>query len=370
MNSRKLSILFKILIYIVFIPFFSCENSEKSQIKPINPQITKDYAENKIRWNIKDNGSGTIIIGTSDKMSTVFTISVGLENQNKEKIKQIINKVKHCFNIIQVVEDKMSSFSKKGDLYNLNKSDKNWVKVSKNSYDVIAESLNLSKITNGAFDISWVALRKLYKFHKKGWIPPTNEIISEQLKKVGWKKIKMDTQNHRIKFDVSHMKVDLGAIAKGFSIDLAGKYLKENKINNFIINGGGDLLISGKKPSGKWIVAIRHPRGGNLDSIKLGSIKDGALVTSGDYERYVKIKGVRFSHILDPVTGKPSKGVISVSILGPVVMKADGLATSIFVLGVSKGLKVIEKLKDYEALIIDHNLKIHKSSGFDTKWEK
>jgi FAD:protein FMN transferase len=237
--------------------------------------------------------------------------------------------------------------------------------------NVIEKSLIISKESHGAFDITWIGLRKLYQLKKSNWKPPTEDQIKIALKSVGWKLIEIDKKNKRIRFKEKSLKVDLGAIAKGYGLALMGETFKKAGISNFIVNGGGDLVISGKHPNRNWTIAVRHPRKPrNAPPLVQGGVLSGAIVTSGDYERYVEVDGVRYSHIINPSTGKTARGVFSVTVSGPDATFADGLSTAIFVLGAEKGLNLISRFDGYEAMIITRENKTVKTSHFDNIWVK
>ena len=164
------------------------------------------------------------------------------------------------------------------------------------------------------------------------------------------------------------MKLDLGAIAKGYIIDEAGKVLIANNIDNFIINAGGDMVIRGKRGNKPWKVGLQHPR----DTSKVMAhieIEDArtTIVTSGDYERAFIHNGERYHHILDPETGYPAKGLISVTIKALDAKVADALSTAIFVMGAEKGLALIERLEDVEGVLVDSNENIIISKGLKDK---
>ncbi|MCK5678978.1 MAG: FAD:protein FMN transferase, partial [Flavobacteriaceae bacterium] len=163
------------------------------------------------------------------------------------------------------------------------------------------------------------------------------------------------------------MKIGFGAIGKGYAADKAKKLLQEQGVKAGLINASGDLNCWGKQPDGQsWKVGITNP----LNKNKIYSwfdIDDQAVVTSGNYEKYIKFNEKRYSHIINPKTGYPANGIASVTVFAPKAELADALATSIFVMGTSVGIDLIDQLKGVECIIIDDNNRIHNSKGIQLK---
>ena len=239
------------------------------------------------------------------------------------------------------------------------------IKVDKELYDLINRSLKISKLSQGAFDISYASLDKVWYFDKKMKEIPSEEEILESVSKVGFNNIILDKKNQTVFLKNSGMKIGFGAIGKGYAADMAKSILIQNDVKSGIINASGDLTAWGKKPSGKdWMVAIVNP----LNKNKIFSwlpIKNKAVVTSGNYERFVNFKGKLYSHIIDPRTGYPSEGILSVTIFTEKAELADALATSIFVLGEEIGMNLINQLKGIDCIIINNKNKIIKSKNIE-----
>ena len=181
---------------------------------------------------------------------------------------------------------------------------------------------------------------------------PSDKEILESVSKVGYNNIILDKKNQTVFLKNSGMKIGFGAIGKGYAADMAKSILIQNDVKSGIINASGDLTAWGKKPSGKdWMVAIVNP----LNKNKIFSwlpIKNKAVVTSGNYERFVNFKGKLYSHIIDPRTGYPSEGILSVTIFTEKAELADALATSVFVLGEEIGMNLINQLKGIDLSLI------------------
>jgi thiamine biosynthesis lipoprotein len=237
------------------------------------------------------------------------------------------------------------------------------VKVSEELFNLIERSLAISRLTNGAFDISYASMDRIWKFDGSMKTMPSEENIKESVSKVGYKNIILDKEEYSVFLKIKGMKIGFGAIGKGYAADKAKALLIAKGVNAGIINASGDLNAWGTQADGKnWMVAITNP----LNKEKAFSwmpVINSAVVTSGNYEKYVRFNGVRYSHIIDPRTGYPSTGIISVSIFTKNAELADAISTSIFVMGVATGLDFINQLKGVECIIVDENNKVHTSKN-------
>jgi len=232
------------------------------------------------------------------------------------------------------------------------------VKVDIELFDLIERSLAISKLTNGAFDISYASMDRIWKFDGSMTAMPSENDISSSIKKVGYQNIIIDKEKQTVFLKLKGMKIGFGAIGKGYAADKAKEILVEKGVKAGIINASGDLNAWGKQANGKdWMVAITNP----LNKEKAFSwlpVNNAAVVTSGNYEKFVKFNDVRYSHIIDPRTGYPSTGIISVTIFTINAEFADAISTSIFVMGVDTGLDFINQLKGVECIIVDESNKV------------
>ena len=253
---------------------------------------------------------------------------------------------------ISRIEALISSWKTTSETSNINKNaGVNPVKVSEELFSLIQRALQISNLTDGAFDISYASMDKLWKYDGSMTQMPSKEAIKKSVAKVGYKDIVVDPQNSTVFLKNKGMKIGFGAIGKGYAADKAKKLLISNGVSGGIINASGDINSWGSKPSGSsWQVAITNPLNKNKAFAML-PIKD-AVVTSGNYEKYVTFNSRRYSHIIDPRTGYPSQGIISVTVFAPKAELADALATSVFVMGVETGIDRINQLKAIECIII------------------
>ena len=253
---------------------------------------------------------------------------------------------------ISRIEALISSWKTTSETSNINKNaGVNPVKVSEELFSLIQRALKISNLTDGAFDISYASMDKLWKYDGSMTQMPSKEAIKKSVAKVGYQDIIVDPKNSTVFLKNKGMKIGFGAIGKGYAADKAKKLLISNGVSGGIINASGDINSWGSKPSGSsWQVAITNPLNKNKAFAML-PIKD-AVVTSGNYEKYVIFNSRRYSHIIDPRTGYPSQGIISVTVFAPKAELADALATSVFVMGVETGIDRINQLKAVECIII------------------
>lgn len=239
------------------------------------------------------------------------------------------------------------------------------VKVDRELYDLIERSIAISKITDSAFDISYASMDRIWKFDGSMTEMPSEEEVKKSVAKVGYQNILLNTEDVSVFLKLPGMKIGFGAIGKGYAADMAKELLIKKGVVAGIINASGDMNTWGKQPNGNlWKVAITNP----LDKSKafgLLPIKEGAVVTSGNYEKFVTFNGQRYSHIIDPRTGYPTKGILSVTVFSSKAELADALATSIFVMGVETGIDRINQLAKTECIIIDDAGNIYKSENIE-----
>ena len=226
------------------------------------------------------------------------------------------------------------------------------VKVDKELLMLTQRAIALSKITNGAFDISFAAMDKIWKFDGSMKEMPSAEAIKKSVAKVGYKNIVIDTANSTVFLKLPGMKIGFGALGEGYAADRCRELMLSKGIKAGIVNASGDMSTWGKNPNGKnWEIGITNPM--KEDTIfAVVAMKQNAIVTSGSYRKFVEFNGKRYAHIINPATGYPATGLISVTIMGPSAEVANGLSTSIMVLGPVNGKKLIENFPAYSYLMI------------------
>jgi len=227
-------------------------------------------------------------------------------------------------------------------------------------FHLIARSLDISKMTGGAFDISFASVGYLYDYRQR--LHPDSAQLESSLPAVNYRHIRLDSDTQSIRFLREGVRIDLGGIAKGYAVDHGLQILAELGIDHALVTAGGDSRVRGERWGRPWTIGIRAPRD-PAGIVAMIPLIDTAISTSGDYERFFVEDGIRYHHILDPATGRSADAVRSVSIIGPDATTTDALSTSVFVMGPAKGLALINTLPDIEAVIIDNTGGMHLSVG-------
>jgi thiamine biosynthesis lipoprotein len=234
------------------------------------------------------------------------------------------------------------------------------VAISEELFTLLERSVALSVASHGAFDITYESVGYLYDFRAR--VRPTDQEIDERLAAIDYRHIVLDREKSTVRFTSPGVRINLGGIAKGYAVQHGAEYLRSRGVEHALLNAGGDTRVVGDRRGQPWIVGIRHPRQENEVITRLPLV-DEAISTSGDYERFFEEDGRRYHHIINPATGRPTEGVLTVTVIGPDGTLTDGLDTAIFVLGAEAGLELIESYPDYEAIIVDSAGKISYSPG-------
>jgi len=267
---------------------------------------------------------------------------------------------------ISRIERLISSWDPNSQTSEINRqAGKKAVKVDSELFQLIERSIGISKLTDGAFDISYASIDKVWNFDGSMKKLPSEEQIAASVAKVGYQNILLDKQKNTVFLKQEGMKIGFGAIGKGYAADKAKALLISKGVSSGIINASGDMNTWGEQPNGtSWKVAITNPMDKNK-VFALLPIKNGAVVTSGNYEKRVSLNGKQYSHIIDPRTGYPSEGIVSVTVFAPKAELADALATSVFVMGKTAGMDRINQLPEIECIIVENNGNIIKSKNIE-----
>ncbi len=270
-----------------------------------------------------------------------------------------IKAIDAAFTEMRRIENVFSKFDENTSVSNINRiAGLEKVIVSEEVFGLTERSVYYSRISEGSFDITVGPLMEIWGFVRRQKAIPDRDVIDNALKSVGYKNIELDPKELSIRFLNKGVKIDFGGIAKGYAVDRAKDVLIAHGIKNGIINLGGNISALGKAPSGKnWNIGVEDPRGkGRI--LKTFELRDMAISTSGNYERFFEIGGKRYSHIINPVTGKPCQGIISVTVVADSAEKADALSTAIFVMGEERGLNLAKSIKGIKVLILKEDGKI------------
>lgn len=239
------------------------------------------------------------------------------------------------------------------------------VAVDKELFDLIQRSVQISKITEGVFDITYASMDRIWQFDGSMTTIPTPEEITTSVKKIGYHNIELDSENGSVFLKEKGMKIGFGGIGKGYAADKAKEFLVKKGLQSGIINASGDINAWGTQPDGSdWLVGITNP----LNTKKMFSwlpVSNQAVVTSGNYEKYVVFNDIRYAHIINPKTGYPTTGIKSVTIFAAKAELADALATSVFVMGVEAGLYFIDQINGVEVIIVDDDNQFHTSKTIE-----
>lgn len=247
------------------------------------------------------------------------------------------------------------------------------VKVPAALFEVVERSVDLGRLTDGAFDLTWAALWPLWRFPARGQggdehlEPPSAEDVANALALIDYRRVVLDPERRTVFLPRESMQIGLGGIAKGYALDRAAARLRALGLKAFLLDAGGQVLAVGERDGRPWRVGLRDPRKGPDSLFTSIEVRDRSVSTSGDYERFFVSGGVRYHHILDPRTGRPSKGLVSASAIAPDATLADALSTAFMVLGTRRSLELVAALQGdgtaVDAVLIDHSGAIHTSPG-------
>ncbi|MBK9096722.1 MAG: FAD:protein FMN transferase [bacterium] len=286
-------------------------------------------------------------------LGTVVDIQV--RNTDEKLAEEGIEK---AFAEIKRIDNLFTTYNEESPVWKLNNATDSIISVDEEIYSLLVLCDSITKLSVGSFDVSLDNLTQAWGFYSNNPQLPVSEAIDSALFLSGWQNIKLLDDNQIVK--QKKVGLNFGAIAKGYAVDKAIYVLKDAGINEALVNAGGEIKAIGNE----WVVGVQHPREKNSIINKI-MLNGTSVATSGDYENYFEENGVRYHHILDPMTGYPTRGIQSVTVLNADNAFADGLATAVFVMGIEKGLELIEKLRDTEVMIIDEQGKIYYSSRFE-----
>ncbi len=271
-----------------------------------------------------------------------------------------------AFDEIARIEALMSPYREGSDISKIARSH-GPVMVSPETFALVSQSVEISRLTGGAFDISFASVARLWNYKNPGFIPPSDVALDRARGLVDYRKITLDEKALTVRL-APGMKIGLGGIAKGYAVKRAVEVLMAEGVDSGIAEEGGDLQVFGSKNGGPWITGLMHPREKNLVlSIELGHLD--SVATSGDYERYAEYEGKRYGHIINPLTGRPAEGMASVSVFSKDPVVSDAYATAFFVMGARKTAEFLESHHDLglAVILIDSDMKMFASAGLKDK---
>lgn len=297
-------------------------------------------------------------------MGNNFTITVvaASETEGKEHINTAINEIKRIEALLTTYNDTSQT-----NLINQNAGIKP-VKVDGEVYELIERSIAISKVTQGAFDITYGGIDKsLWNFDRNMSKLPSKEEALKAVHLINYKNIILNPEDCSVLLKEKGMRIGFGGIGKGYGAEMAKRLLIKNKVQSGIINASGDLTAWGLQPSGNpWRIGISDPDRPEKVFSYL-NISGKAVATSGNYEKYVLIGGKKYSHTIDPKTGLPVTGIKSVSVISDNAEFADAMATPIAVMGINAGLYLVNQIPSLHCIIIDDNNRLYTSKEINLK---
>jgi len=234
------------------------------------------------------------------------------------------------------------------------------VPVSVEMARLIVRAAEFSELSGGAFDITDAAVGHLYDYRNR--IRPSDEELEKARAAVGWRGLVLDSQARTVRFARPGMRIDLGGFAKGHAVDNATAILRRRGVAHAMVSAGGDSRVIGDRRGRPWTIGVRDPRNPGKVAAML-PLEDVSISTSGDYERYFDADGTRFHHLIDPATGKSPREIQSVTVLADDGLTSEALSKIVFVLGVERGMALVESQSGVDAVVVDAAGALHFSSG-------
>ena len=309
----------------------------------------------------------TPLMRAETKLHTAVTLQIFHEGSEAEAA------MTEAYDYMDRMEQLLSTNKEGSDVYRINQAaGHEAVKVDPATLTIIKQGLETAEVSGGRFDISIGAVSNLWKIGDVDARKPSDQEIQAALPKIDYHKITLDETAQTVRLEEEGMALELGGISKGYIADGIRNIFAKHGVNTAIINLGGNVIVMGTSPSSPegWNVGVQDPDEVRGQVVGTKRVIDGTVVTSGIYERYVEVDGVRYHHILDPKTGYPVDNDLSgATIFTKVSLKADALSTTLFLLGTKDGLAFIESLDGVEAVLIDKDHGVHVTSGLKDSFQ-
>jgi thiamine biosynthesis lipoprotein len=292
-------------------------------------------------------------------MGTIFQITVAGETDDQAE-----PAVRAALDEIARLEDVLSEWREDSEISNINgAAGRDAVRVGDDTWAVVSGGVDVSRWSDGAFDLSWAALRGLYDFRPGHVQIPDRREVRRRLPLIDWERITLDVQARTVKLERTGMAIGTGGIAKGYALDRAAQILARAEMDSYMLFGGGQVQVQGMRGDRPWRVGIQHPR--REDYFAFLEATSGSISTSGDYEHFfVDPTGKRWHHILDTNTGLPVEGTLSVTVVAPSGLYGDALSTACFVLGAQRCIEMMGRVPGgAEAVIVDSEFRVHTTPG-------
>lgn len=285
-------------------------------------------------------------------------VSVRLWHEDPDRGRALVEQV---FKETKRIDQLMSTYIEDSEISAINRDAATQPVVAGDElFRIIQRSLDISRLTHGAFDITYESVGQHYDFRARQ--RPDEATVTENLGLIDYQLVNLNQAQNTIEFGAQGMRINLGGIAKGYVVERGVDLLRVAGVQHAVVTAGGDSRLLGDRRGQPWMVGIRDPRVDGEVAMSI-PLQNEAISTSGDYERYFDEDGVRYHHIISPSTGNPASGVHSATVIGPDAVITDALSTSVFVMGVDLGLRLIATLPDYESIVIDDKGQIFFSDG-------
>ena len=330
--------------------FLACEDEPEPEVREVAAPAEEEPAP---------SADVRLFKRSRPMMGTIFQITVaGVPEAQAEPA------VRAALDEIARLEDVLSEWRPDSEISRINASaGREPVRVSEDTFAVVKAGVEVSRWSNGAFDLSWAALRGLYDFRPgEGRVPPRRELRA-RLPLIDWESIELNEANRTVFLEKPDMAIGTGGIAKGYALDRAAAILDRAGIESYMLFGGGQVQVQGMRGDRPWRVGIQHPR--RDDYFAFIEATSGTISTSGDYEHFfMDERGKRWHHILDTDTGLPAEGTLSVTVVAPSGVYGDALSTACFVLGAERCLAMMAEVPgDPAAVIVDEGFRLHTTPG-------
>lgn len=296
---------------------------------------------------------------TDGVMGTRITVELWADDKEKadRAIDAVLEEMRH-------IDDSMSTYKPTSEVSQVNaRAADGPMRITKELFDLLTTAKEYSVITDGAFDITYASVGYMYDFRKR--VRPSEGEIAKALPAVDYRHVLLDVKKQTVQFSQKGVRIDLGGIAKGYSVDRGIDVLKSLGFTRAYVSAGGDSRIIGDRFGKPWMVGIRDPRKGAGEVITRIPLVDAAISTSGDYERFFEEDGVRYHHIIDPHTGHSASKVRSATVIGPYATRTDGLSKTAFVLGPEKAMEIYNRIDDIDAIIVKLDGTVIYSKGLE-----
>lgn len=345
-----------VALLLPFSPGCTCEAAPGSTPGPraVEPRVTP------ITSTTAPTGDVHLFKRSRPMMGTIFEITVAGATDERAA-----PPVQAALAEIQRLESVLSEWRDDSEVARVNAAAGNGqpVRVGPDTLAVVKAGLEVSRWSDGAFDLSWAALRGLYRFRPGEHHAPTDRELREQVRLIGWRDIVLDEAASTVRLRRAGMAIGTGGIAKGYALDRAARVLEQAGLHHYLLSCGNQSQLHGKRGARAWRAGIQHPRA--QSQVAFLEASDGSIATSGDFDRFfIDERGRRWHHIIDPRTGRPASHTASVTVVAPSGLYADALATAVFVLGANRGLAMLARLPLHaEAVIISTDGTMHFSPG-------